>query len=132
MNPAAAGQCSPTSLLMALRGQDVMMNQTGQERPSVLRAARERTRAEGAGEIDAAAAFGIYAGNPSAARAVPVAAGANGTTSFKPAKACHLPRFSTAHSLIITAGTAGIDRPAGQPSPGRSGSITLDRGQPVR
>jgi hypothetical protein len=36
-------------------GQDVMMNPTGQEPPAVLRAARERTRAEGAGEIDAAA-----------------------------------------------------------------------------
>jgi hypothetical protein len=57
-------------------GQDVMMNQTGQEPPAVSRAARERTRAEGAGETDAATASGIYAGNSSAARAVPVAAGA--------------------------------------------------------
>ena len=65
-------------------GQDVMMSQTGQEPPSVVRAARERTRAEGAGEIDAAAAFGIYAGNSSAARAVPVAAGATITTRYGP------------------------------------------------
>ena len=60
------------------------MNPTGQEPPSVLRAARERTRAEGAGENDAAAAFGIYAGNSSAARAVPAAARATITIRHGP------------------------------------------------
>jgi hypothetical protein len=78
-------------------GQDAMMNPTGQEPPPVLRAARERTRAEGAGEIDAAAAFGIYAGNSSAARAVPVAAGATITT-------CH------GLQLLVQAAGAGAPR----------------------
>jgi hypothetical protein len=77
-------------------GQDVMMNQTGQEPPSVSRTARERTRAEGAGEIDAAAVFGIYAGNSSAARAVPVAAGAT---------------ITTRHGLQLLAQAAGTGAP---------------------
>jgi hypothetical protein len=96
-------------------GQDVMMNQTGQEPPSVLRAARERTRAEGAGEIDAAAAFGIYAGNSSAARAVPVDAGAT---------------ITTRHGLQLVAQAAGVrmPRPGRLVVPGLRNTSELDPG----
>jgi hypothetical protein len=96
-------------------GQDVMMNQTGQEPPSVLRAARERTRAEGAGEIDAAAAFGIYAGNSSAARAVPVAAGVT---------------ITTRHGLQLIAQAAGVrtPRPGRLVVPGPRNTSELDPG----
>jgi hypothetical protein len=42
VNPCRSGQCSLASLMIALQ-QDVIMSQTERDRPSVLRAARERT-----------------------------------------------------------------------------------------
>ena len=91
------------------------MNQTGPEPPSVLRAARERTRAEGTGEIDAAAASGIYAGNPSAVRAVPAAAGATITTGPGP-------------PLVAQAAGVRAPRPGGLVAPGPRNTSELDPG----
>jgi hypothetical protein len=96
-------------------GQDVMMNQTGQEPPAVLRAARERTRAEGAAESDAATTFGIYAGNSSAARAVPAAARAT---------------ITTRHGPQLAAQAAGVraPRPGRLVAPGPRNTSELDPG----
>ena len=98
-------------------GQDVMMNQTGQERPPVLRAARERTRAEGAGEIDAAAAFGTYAGNSSPPARSTVAAGATITTRHGP-------------QLLAQAAGVRAPRPGRLVVPGPRNTSELDPGSP--
>jgi hypothetical protein len=110
------GRAMPASVAMeGAAGQDVMMNQTGPEPPSVLRAARERTRAEGAGEIDAAAASGIYAGNSSAARAVPGRCRGH---------------ITTGHGPQLVAQPAGVraPRPGRFVVPGPRNTSELDRG----